>query len=375
MRTTWLRGAVAIAGATLLLLVAAELLARWGRDAALRRDGLLPEPSRTMPSGLSEAQWADYDRLAVAQLKPYVAFAPQANYRSATVNTNERGFRGGAVTSPKPAGRRRVVVLGGSAVFGSGASSDAATFPARLQTVLHARGGRDVDVVNGGAPAYVSGQELARLVWEIVDLEPDVVIVYDGFNDLNSPLLFDPRPGYPRNFAWLEKTAHFNSLRNLLTYRLQPALQSSGVGFWARRLRGARDDIVATAPAVDADIIDTYRRNLDRMMSVRQARGIRAVCVFQPTLLARQRRTAAEEALVAYMERRHPGYAARFGRLLPRAVEAMRGVAAARGVPFVDLSGLFDASSETIFIDTAHVTDRGNALIAERLGPETEKLL
>jgi len=372
---TWLRSAVAIAGATLLLLVAAELLARWGRDAALRREGLLPEPSRTMLSGLSESQWADYDRLAVAQLKPYVAFAPPANYRSATVNTNERGFRGETVISPKPSGRRRVVVLGGSAVFGSGASSDAATFPARLQAGLRTRAGRDVEVVNGGAPAYVSGQELARLIYEVIDLEPDVVIVYDGFNDLNSPLLFDPRPGYPSNFEWLERSAHLNSFRNLLTYRLQLAVQTSGLGFWARRLRGARDGVVPTAPAVDADILETYRRNLDRMVSVMQARGIRAVCVFQPTLLARQRRTAAEDALVAYMERRHPGYAGRFGSLLPRAVEAMRAVAGTRGVPFVDLSSLFDASTETVFIDTAHVTDRGNALIAERLVPEAEKLL
>src|SRR5262245_30375693 len=115
---TWLRGALAIAGATLILLAVAELGAQWARDAGRRRDGLLPEPSRTMLSGLSQAQWADYDRLDVAQLKPYVAFAPPPNYRSATVNTNERGFRGGPVISPKPAGRRRVVVLGGSAVFG-----------------------------------------------------------------------------------------------------------------------------------------------------------------------------------------------------------------------------------------------------------------
>jgi lysophospholipase L1-like esterase len=372
---TWLRGAVAIAGATLLLLAAAELGGQWARDAALHRDGLLPEPSRAMASGLSEAQWADYDRVAVAQLKPYVGFTPQRNYRSATVNTNERGFRGGPVISPKPTGRRRVVVLGGSAVFGSGASSDAATFPARLQAVLRARGGREVDVVNAGAPAYVSGQELARLIYEVVDLEPDVVILYDGFNDLNSPLLFDPRPGYPSNFGWLERAVHFNSFRTLLGYRLELAAQSSGLGFWARRLRGVRDDAVPAAPAVDADIIETYRRNLDRMVSVMQAHGIRAVCVFQPTLLARQRRTPAEAALVAYVERRHPGYARRFSGLLPRAVEAMRGVAAARGVAFVDLSGLFDASTETLFIDTAHVTDRGNALIAERLGPETDKLL
>jgi hypothetical protein len=53
----------------------------------------------------------------------------------------------------------------------------------------------------------------------------------------------------------------------------------------------------------------------------------------------------------------------------------MRQVTSARGVAFVDLSSVFDDAAETIFFDTAHVTDRGNALIAERLAPETEKLL
>lgn len=374
MRTR-LRSAAVIVAVTLLVAAAAEIVARAGRDATWRREGLLPAPSRTTLSGLSEAQWLDYDRLPVAELKPYVEFAPRVNYRSPTVNTNELGFRGGAVKNPKPPGRVRIVVVGGSAAFGSGASSDAATFPARLEAALRARSGRDLEVVNAGAPAYVSGQELARLVFELVDLEPDIVIVYDGFNDLNSALMFDPRPGYPSNFSWLERAVRFNSFRELLAYRVQLGLQESGLGFWARRVAGAREGAPRAAPAADGEIIGTYRRNVDRMVSFMQARGVRVICVFQPTLLARQRRTAAEEGVVAYMERRHPGYSRRFTDLLPRAVEAMRQVASARRVTFVDLSDVFDGSGATIFFDTAHVTDGGNALIADRLVPETEKLL
>jgi lysophospholipase L1-like esterase len=371
----WIRTALGIVAVTLLAVVVTEVAARVGRAVVLRREGLLPAPSRTALSGLSESQWLDYDRLPVGELKPYVEFAPRANYRSATVNTNERGFRGHAVQSPKPSGRVRIVVLGGSAAFGSGASSDAATFPARLEAALRARSQRDVEVVNAGAPAYVSGQELARLTFEVLDLEPNVVIVYNGFNDLNSPLLFDSRPGYPSNFSWLERTAQFNSFRRLLAYRIQLGVHESGLGFWARRVAGVRDGVLLTAPAADADILETYRRNLERMVVLLQARGVRVVCVFQPTLLAKRRRTAAEEEVVAYMERRHPGYARRFVALLPGAVEAMRRVTSARGVAFVDLSSVFDDAAETIFFDTAHVTDRGNALIAERLAPETEKLL
>jgi lysophospholipase L1-like esterase len=366
---------VIVVAITLLAMAAAEVAARAGRAVVLRREGLVPAPSRAALSGLSEAQWLDYDRLPVAELKPYVGFAPRANYRSPTVNTNELGFRGRAVQSPKPPGRVRVAVIGGSAAFGTGASSDAVTFPARLEAALRTRTGRDVEVVNAGAPAYVSGQELARLTFEVLDLEPDIAVVYDGFNDLNSALLFDPRPGYPSNFSWLERAVHFNSLRNLLTYRIRLCAQESGLGFWARRLTGVQDGVPLAAPGADAEIIDTYRRNLERMVALLQARGIRVICVFQPTLVGKRRRTAAEDGVLAYMERRHPGYARRFGDLLPAAVGAMRRVASARGVSFVDLSTVFDDSADTIFFDTAHVTDRGNALIADRLTPETEKLL
>jgi hypothetical protein len=52
----------------------------------------------------------------------------------------------------------------------------------------------------------------------------------------------------------------------------------------------------------------------------------------------------------------------------------MRRVASRAG-HLVDLSNVFDDTADTIFFDTAHVTDRGNALIADRLAPETEKLV
>ena len=42
--------------------------------------------------------------------------------------------------------------------------------------------------------------ELARLVFEVVNYAPDMVVVYNGGNDINLPLGWDPRPGYPFNF-------------------------------------------------------------------------------------------------------------------------------------------------------------------------------
>lgn len=360
---------------TVLVLVAAEGLARFSRSLALRRDGLASPPSRTALSELSEQQWQDYDRFPYAELKPYVAFGPAANYRSPTLNTNELGLRGRPVAVPKPSGTIRITVLGGSAAFGTGASSDAATIPAQLEEALHVAGRREIEVVNAAAPGYISGQELAKLTFEVLDLQPDAVIIYDGFNDLNSPLMFERRPGYPSGFSWLERAAHFNSVGRVLAYRTQHFLHQSGLSFWARRARGLQEGALLAPPEADAEIIATYSRHLDTMVWLAQARGAKVVCAFQPTLFAKKYPTSGEQAVLDFVERRHPGYSKRLRELLPRAVAAMRKVAAARGVVFLDLSAIFDDIPGTIFFDTAHVTDEGNRVIAERLRGAVETLL
>ena len=133
----WIRTALGIVAVTLLAVVVTEVAARLGRAVVLRREGLLPAPSRTALSGLSESQWLDYDRLPVGELKPYVEFAPRANYRSATVNTNEHGFRGHSVQSPKPSGRVRIVVLRSSRIFlpARFSSRQSSVFPASAVTL------------------------------------------------------------------------------------------------------------------------------------------------------------------------------------------------------------------------------------------------
>jgi hypothetical protein len=147
------------------------------------------------------------------------------------------------------------------------------------------------------------------------------------------------------------------------------------MGFWARRLRHITSGTPLASPEADAEILRTYRGNLDRMVWLLEASGARVLCTFQPTLLAKRSRTAQEREVITYLAKRHPGYAERFLGLLPGAVATMREVAAARQAAFVNLSGAFDDAAGTIFFDTAHVTDERNRLIAARLVEEVEHLL
>src|SRR5260370_24535077 len=85
--------------------------------------------------------------------------------------------------------------------------------------------GRDVEVINAGIQSSVSRQSLVQLLLTVVDYHPDIVILYDGGNDLGLPLTYESRPNFPYNFqtmeeAWdLYREQREESLPTLLLHR------------------------------------------------------------------------------------------------------------------------------------------------------------
>ncbi len=127
-----------------------------------------------------------YDR------QPLMGFELMANVHNqrfpslgTTFSSNSKGLRGAPEYGPKKAGEIRIGVMGGSCVFGYGASSDATTLSAQLQNELNAiDGSKNFQVINGGTPSYVSYQVLARLHLRMLELKPDMMIFYMGWNDM-----------------------------------------------------------------------------------------------------------------------------------------------------------------------------------------------
>jgi hypothetical protein len=96
--------------------------------------------------------------------------------------TNAQGFRGDEVMLPKPAGRFRVVCVGGSTTV-EGPRNDL-TYPALLEDILQEQFSEgQVDVVNCGIDAKDSFTELSRID-DYLALEPDLTIYYTFPNDI-----------------------------------------------------------------------------------------------------------------------------------------------------------------------------------------------
>jgi lysophospholipase L1-like esterase len=104
--------------------------------------------------------------------------------RAIAVRINHAGLRGPAIPAAKPAGVRRILILGDSFAFGY-LLPEPETFPARLQALVDGRYGRGrVRVLNAGVPGYGIVNERAYLEQRGLALDPDLVVVEASPGDI-----------------------------------------------------------------------------------------------------------------------------------------------------------------------------------------------
>ena len=145
-------------------------------------------------------------------------------YDSSSGGLNSHGFRGPEFTSEKPDGVYRIFLVGGSTIFGAGALPDDTVW-SNLQELYNEAGIENVEVINAGINYGWSKLEIGLIENRLINYEPDLLIVYDGWNDAVHGTYSEPEIEWRDN--WIE-TCDSNSAKNIDTIiALQPVLGSS----------------------------------------------------------------------------------------------------------------------------------------------------
>jgi len=109
-----------------------------------------------------------------------------------SITINNLGFRGAEFEIQKPLNTYRIFMVGGSTMFGAGATSDETTIPAYVQQLFNEKNiGFGVEIINSGIQGADSNTEWKFIEQKLVTFSPDLIIIYDGWNDLranNSPI-------------------------------------------------------------------------------------------------------------------------------------------------------------------------------------------
>ena len=101
---------------------------------------------------------------------------------------NSHGFRGDEFEKEKSHNIFRIFALGGSTTFGVGAA-DNETWPVYLQKIMNEKiTGKNIEVINFGLSGGTTESYYELIKNRIFSLDPDLIIMYDGWNDRDTPV-------------------------------------------------------------------------------------------------------------------------------------------------------------------------------------------
>jgi hypothetical protein len=235
----------------------------------------------------------------------------------AIFRVNSLGLRSAEISRHRLPGSLRLAVIGASTVMGAYAADNDKTFSAYLERLLGSEWTTGpVEVINAGIAGYTLNDQRKMLAKIIAPLEPDLVLLYPGFNDFSDycvpPANVSPRfvrKGLPTITmpAWLLSTDMI--LKNTVFLRSKPNSPKSYKDARTLDLEPYRSRLVALldsakALGVKVALITNARAYQRDQPIAQQARLAETARYFNPcfdvqglhTLYETHNRAIAEEA-------------------------------------------------------------------------------
>ncbi|HEX6737225.1 MAG TPA: GDSL-type esterase/lipase family protein, partial [Vicinamibacteria bacterium] len=330
----------------LALLGAVELGVRATRPYLSSLDAFVAAPEQ-------QAQFVDRHRVRVFEGDPLLFWRLQPNLRGVVwdktrVTTNERGLRYPAPVGRKAPGTFRILCAGDSVTFGfrvplvfdnrpEERQAERLPYPARLEKALRAANpGRAIEVIPLAVPGYSSHQGLAWMRRDLEELQPDVVTLLYGWNDIG----FRPQPD-----RVAMKTDRWSVASRAMLARSQALLH-----LW-RFWHAPRGDPAAATRAQSLRVArEEFVANHRAMVALARTHGARAV-VLGP--IYRDREEYPAEAVFISSHR-----------------AALRAAMAADGVPYLEFPELTEDAypdNQALFLEHIHPNHKGHRLLAEAL--------
>lgn len=227
----------------------------------------------------------------------------------------------------------KIVILGNSTTDGTLYSFK--SWPQLLYEKIE----ENITVYNGGTYAYNSGQEVIKLMRDALLLNPNMIIVYDGFCDMYC------MDEYPYSAGYLRK----------IFKCVSKGIEAPG-GVYPEEIT----DIVCSGIASRRKRFDNWLSNIRTMFAVARERNICFFSFCQPTLSSKRGKTVREKNMLL---------SARSDQIDFQVNQSFRQyIERAPCVPayIQDLSDIFDNKPD-IYMDICHVCEEGNRIISNKI--------
>ena len=152
-----------------------------------------------------------------ASMHRYLGYIPTPNYKKGKNKHNSLGIRGEEILVPKPKDEYRIICVGGSTTYTSKVEDYKSSYPDLLEANLQKMGFTNVKVINAGVFSYTSYETLINLQLRLLDLKPNLIIIYHGVNDVHARLVW-PHEAYKGDNSGYRQSIYEQNLEHATSF-------------------------------------------------------------------------------------------------------------------------------------------------------------
>ncbi|MFP4403902.1 MAG: hypothetical protein ACLFPJ_06120, partial [Candidatus Woesearchaeota archaeon] len=257
-----------------------------------------------------------------------------------------------------------IYMYGGSTMWGVSANDDE-TIPSYLSNILCSQS-INVKIVNFGMLSHISTQEMIKLVLQLRDGQrPDIVIFYDGVNDIASTI-----PDYPYDITYnlfkeLKKNNFLKTTSNIfenLEFNSNNYFDFFFNNYYGNLYNNYDEKMIVN------ESLKFYLNNVKFIKSLENNYNFKSFNYWQPNLVTKKK--ISEDEFEIFKLNKYNFYLDRYNLSKKILLEINL-----TNKNIIDLSNIFDNYSDTIYIDDCHKFPIGNKIIAQRMANDIIKYL
>jgi len=254
---------------------------------------------------------------------------------------NSLGFRGYEFSTTKSKDIKRIFALGCSTTFGLGVV-DNQTYPYYLNELLK-NSGRKYEVINCGLPTALTYHIYELFSNEIINYEPDIIIISESINDA---LFVTPQI---KNFWYkLHSSLYYRSMLYTLLLEKYSALK--------------RNDSRPFFIFYNKSIPHYYKYYLERIIKLAKEKGIKVILFNEPMLSDVNFPNDLDKLEIMYRDT----FDSSISPLIKQRYynKQMEIIAKENNIDFIDAAKLIEEKPH-LFLDIVHLSAEGNELLAK----------
>ena len=288
--------------------------------------------------------------------QPVLTIIPNQHFT--TVNINNEGFRGDEIDISNTNNDYRIIMIGGSTVFGSGLSNDEQTIPYELNKIFNKKY-TGIEVINAGISSITSFEELYHFKEKLIHLKPDLVIFYDGVNDVRYKKTVDPEIlNIEDELQMKDFQKYLRSPVVIYRYVLLPIINSQSDNVMDNNNSVNDTNSNSYNFQLSNSITSLWYEHISEFCEISKNEQIKSIVIIQPSLNQNKKPLSDYEQSI-YEKDNHTK------KTFNMLIQKSDGLTNCSKV--YDFTNIFENTFSGVYYDTVHLNNHGNKIVAEKI--------